>query len=62
MDEFMDTAELAATLKRSVGTIRNWRSRGIGPDYYTTGDTGNVLYKAEDVELWMSKHKKENLK
>lgn len=39
--------EVAAILKKSPGTMNNWRSKGIGPDYITVN--GTIRYKKSAV-------------
>mgnify|MGYP002403594660 CR=1 FL=1 len=34
----------------SVGTLRNWRSKGLGPPYMRIGKA--ILYAREDLERW----------
>lgn len=44
---------LGRCLERSVGTLKNWRAQGIGPQYIKTSDGGSVLYRIEDVTAWL---------
>ncbi|WP_198679475.1 helix-turn-helix domain-containing protein [Thermomonospora amylolytica] len=44
-------AEAAAYLRRSPKTLRNWRSRGIGPKY--TGRGHGVRYRRDDLDAWI---------
>lgn len=48
-------AELAELVRRSPGTLRNWRYRGEGPAYTTAG--GRVRYARPDVEAWLASHR-----
>lgn len=45
------TAEVAAYVRKSVKTLANWRSRGIGPKWIKVGHS--VMYRARDVEKWL---------
>jgi hypothetical protein len=45
--------EVAAYLKKSKGTLANWRSLGIGPPYIKAGD-GSARYRWADVEKWLA--------
>lgn len=42
--------EVADILKLKVGTIKAWRSRGLGPDYVKFDSPRVVRYTQEDVE------------
>jgi len=44
-------AELAAYLKKSEGTLANWRSQGKGPRWTKPG--GSILYDWADVDEWL---------
>lgn len=44
-------AEAAAHLRRSVKTLRNWRSMGIGPRW--NGEGHGVRYRWADLEVWL---------
>ena len=43
-------AELAAYLRKSEGTLANWRSQGKGPRWKKPG--GSILYDWADVYAW----------
>lgn len=47
--------EVAAYLRKSEGTLANWRYHGIGPAYIpmTAGKGKGVLYRWSDVEAWL---------
>ncbi len=53
-DVFLTGPELAHRLRRSDGTIANWRSSGKGPPYMkpSGGLRGLVLYRLSDVLEW----------
>ena len=53
---YMTTREAAAFLGFTAGTLRVWRSKGKGPNYYKVGST--VRYEMDDLEAW----KNENVK
>jgi hypothetical protein len=52
MDKLMDTAEAAAYLGRPVGTLRQWRHKGLGPRCFRM--YGAVLYRQSVVERWLA--------
>ncbi len=43
-------AELSAYLRKSEGTLANWRSQGKGPRWTKPG--GSILYDWADVYAW----------
>jgi hypothetical protein len=45
-------AEVAAEIRKPVKTLAEWRSRGIGPRYYTVGR--DVRYRWADVDEWLA--------
>ena len=45
--------EVANYLRKSVGTMANWRCQGLGPAYIKDGDSKGVLYRWADVEDWI---------
>jgi excisionase family DNA binding protein len=46
--------ELAAMLNIHIGTLANWRSKGIGPSFSKIGH--KVRYSKQDVQKWIKKH------
>ncbi|MFC5556680.1 helix-turn-helix domain-containing protein [Methylobacterium iners] len=46
----LDGAEAAQFLGLARATLRNWRSRGVGPSYRKHG--GKVLYPLAGLEAW----------
>ncbi|MFB4312880.1 helix-turn-helix domain-containing protein [Actinomadura sp. 21ATH] len=50
------TAEVAEYTGFKVGTLRNWRWRGGGPEF--TGRGAGVRYAWDDVERWMRERKR----
>lgn len=50
--ELLDEIETAAELRKSVGTLRNWRcSRLEGPAFIKVGR--NVRYRRSDLEAYL---------
>lgn len=47
-------AQLSQFLNVSVRTLERWRVEGTGPTYIKAGR--RVLYRREDVEVWLSGH------
>lgn len=52
--EWIDVEAAARMLRRSVGTLHNWRYHDRGPRYSKVG--GRVLYRAGDVEDFLEAH------
>ena len=52
--QYLTTEELADRLRRSPGTIANWRSKGQGPRFLrpSGGKRGRILYRLEDIDEW----------
>jgi excisionase family DNA binding protein len=50
-DRLLTIGELAAFLQVPVGTIYQWRHRGIGPAGLRVGR--HVRYRLRDVEAWL---------
>jgi hypothetical protein len=44
--------EVAAYLRKSPGTLRNWRSEGVGPPSIRVGHA--TRYRWPDVEAWIA--------
>ena len=53
---FMTEKETAKLTSRSVSTLRNERSRGVGMPYHRIGQR-SIRYKLEDVMEWMNSRK-----
>jgi excisionase family DNA binding protein len=51
-DTLLSTAQLAAELGVTAGTLRNWRSAGRGPRGARIG--GRVRYRRADVDAWVA--------
>ena len=52
-DELLNTTEVAAWIKRPVGTLWQWRVRGVGPRGFRV-EGGQVLYRRTEVERWLA--------
>jgi hypothetical protein len=53
MNPLLDTKAAAPHIGVTVGTLENWRIKGIGPKFIKTpGRTGKVLYDPADIEAW----------
>ena len=52
MDVLLKELEVARWLRRSVGTLRNWRSRSEGPPFIKEG--ASVVYLRSDVVEWLA--------
>jgi hypothetical protein len=51
LPELLTTIEAAAYLKIDPGTLDNYRSQQIGPDFIKVGHL--VRYRPEDLETWL---------
>ena len=56
-DELLDTAEAAVLLHKPVGTLQQWRHRGIGPAYVKVGRS--VRYLRSDLRSFLQAHRVE---
>lgn len=52
---YFETKEAAQRYGIPVRTLKLWREKRRGPDYYRVGNT--VLYRDEDMERFMAAHK-----
>lgn len=50
LDPNLDETKAAADLGMKPGTLRSWRSRGLGPPYTKIG--GRVRYDPADLEIY----------
>ena len=53
----LDEEHAAKFLSVSKGTLCNWRSQGVGPDYVKFGPKC-VRYRIEDLQSFADKHRK----
>ena len=54
-DAFLRTPDVARLLDVADGTLRAWRSQGIGPSYcQMNGRYGVVRYRLQDVMAWLA--------
>lgn len=44
--------EVAAALGVEITTLRNWRSKGVGPAYSRAG--GSLVYPLESLKAWLA--------
>lgn len=56
-DALLTTAEVAALVRRPVGTIRQWRHNGRGPKGFRLA--GSVVYRRSAVEAWIRQCERE---
>ena len=53
MRPLLDTKTAAPLVGVAIGTLENWRVKGIGPKFIKTpGRRGKVLYDPADIETW----------
>lgn len=50
-DALLTTRHVAALLNKAVATVRDWRTRGIGPRYIRRG---TCVYRWSDVQSWLA--------
>ncbi|WEV65608.1 helix-turn-helix domain-containing protein [Bifidobacterium sp. ESL0764] len=53
-DHIVDTITAQKYIGVSAGTLRNWRSRGLGPRYIKYGRM--VRYRIADLNKYVEKH------
>ena len=60
--EWMLPCEVAEKLRMKERTLENWRLAEKGPAYYRrgAGSKAQVLYRREDVYVWMEQHRNPN--
>ena len=52
VEQLLNEYDLACVYQVSVGTVRKWRYKGLGPRYIKLG--GSVRYRPEDVRAYLS--------
>ena len=53
MEVLLECEAAAPCIGVAVGTLGNWRVKGIGPKFIKTpGKRGKVLYSPTDIEAW----------
>ena len=58
MQALLDTKAASPRIGVSVGTLENWRVKGIGPAFIKTpGKRGKVLYDPADIEVWKAENR-----
>ena len=57
-DELLTPEELAAELKRPVGTMYKWHQRGLGPKGIRLGRT--IVFRRDDVLSWLDEQAKQS--
>jgi predicted DNA-binding transcriptional regulator AlpA len=56
MDRYLTTEEAAKILGMHPGTLKNWRSQGLGPKFCKP--QGAVRYRLSDIDDWMDNQSK----
>ena len=56
-DQYYRPADEAMRLIATVGSLAIWRHKGMGPPYTKFGN--RVLYKGDDLNAWIDKHRVE---
>ena len=51
MDRLFDMSEAADRMNTSIGTLRFWRHKGIGPRSARIGR--RVMYRESDLQAWL---------
>ena len=49
--KYLRPADAAQKIHVTVGTLANWRWKGVGPAYYAIG--GLIRYADDEVEGWL---------
>ena len=57
MPEVLTPAEAAEYLRYPVETLRAWRYRGTGPQYFRAGN--HVRYRRAALDQWIAKQERE---
>lgn len=52
--DLLDEREAAAVLSKPMGTLRQWRSRGLGPSYVKLGMS--IRYRRADLEHFIAEN------
>lgn len=52
-ESYLSPAAVAKILGMTIGTLAQWRTKKIGPDYYKFGKA--VRYRREDVKAFLNK-------
>ena len=53
MGPLLDTKAAAPLIGVAMGTLENWRVKGVGPKFIKApGRRGKVLYDPADIEAW----------
>lgn len=50
--ELLTTADLAQRYRVAEGTLRYWRSIGVGPAWFSLGR--RIVYRASECERWVA--------
>jgi len=53
-DDLLLTDQVAKEYKFNPGTLRYWRSANQGPESFTLGPGGRVVYRRAAVEQWLA--------
>jgi hypothetical protein len=51
-DDLLIPEEVGPMIRRPLGTLRQWRHRGVGPRSFRLA--GKVVYRRSDVEAWIA--------
>lgn len=52
--ELLNTKDAARMLGVAPGTLRYWRSKGVGPACFTLKDSTRVAYRRDEIESYIS--------
>jgi predicted site-specific integrase-resolvase len=53
MDKYLTPGQVAERYQVSIETLKDWRYRGVGPDYLKAGKS--VRYRESALERWERK-------
>lgn len=57
-DELLRTEDVAAIIRKPVGTLRQWRHRSFGPPSFRLG--GTVIYRKSELLRWIAEQERNN--
>lgn len=53
-DDILTTKQVCEQYPFNAGTLRFWRSTNQGPESFTVGRRGRVVYRRSEIERWLA--------
>lgn len=54
-DELLTTSQVCAQYPVfNPGTLRYWRSANVGPESFSLGQRGRIVYRRSEIERWLA--------